>query len=339
MTAAALTDQFGRPIRDLRISVTDRCNFRCTYCMPRDVFGAGHQFLPRSELLSYEEIARVARIFARLGVSKIRVTGGEPLVRHNLESLIQPLAEIPGISDLGLTTNGMLLTPDRAGTLWTAGLKRITISLDALDDKVFAAINGMEKHVQPVLDAIDNAQQAGFSPLKLNMVVIKGVNEQEILPLLAYSREKRVILRFIEFMDVGNSNEWDAKQVFDARQILDLIATEHDIEPLEQNYRGEVARRWKFTEGGGEFGLITSVTQPFCGECSRIRLSAEGKLYTCLFASDGFDLRAPLRAGAGDEELQHMIEALWRQRSDRYSELRGQQSGQQGKIEMSYIGG
>lgn len=335
----AVTDRFNRPIHDLRVSVTDRCNFRCVYCMPREVFDKQYRFLPRAELLSFEEIERVVRAFVSHGVVKIRLTGGEPLVRSDLEVLVEKIARIPGIQDISLTTNASLLTAARACSLKQAGLQRINVSLDALDDTTFRRINDVNVSVQQVLDGIDAAASAGIGNIKINMVVKKGLNDHEILPMAKFFHNTGHILRFIEFMDVGNSNAWDLSSVVTARQIADTIAAELPIEPLNPNYRGEVAKRWAYQDGGGEIGIISSVSEPFCGACSRARLSAVGSIYTCLFASDGHDLRALLRAGVDDEQLRRHIAGLWRMREDRYSETRTQVSVLRPKVEMSYIGG
>ncbi len=333
-------DTLGRPLRDLRISVVDRCNFRCAYCMPRELFGANHAFLPRASLLSYEEITRLATLFARLGVSKLRLTGGEPLVRKDLEVLIAELAEVPGIDDISLTTNGSLLSEKKANALAEAGLKRITVSLDALDDATFKAINDVGFPVARVLAGIDNAAAAGMAPVKVNMVVKRGMNDGEIEAMAGHFRGTGHILRFIEFMDVGNSNGWKMDEVVSAREILARIDARWPLERVPPNYPGEVARRWRYKDGGGEIGLIASITQPFCGSCTRARLSAEGQLYTCLFATGGTDLRQLLRDGADDDEILGRIAAVWHGRADRYSELRTQNTPGAGKkIEMSYIGG
>jgi len=332
-------DKLGRGIRDLRISVTDRCNFRCVYCMPKELFGSDHAFLPRAELLNFEEIERVASAFAGLGVKKLRLTGGEPLVRKELETLISQLAVIPGIEDVSLTTNGALLTAEKARALKDAGLKRLTISLDAVTDEVFSAINDVKFPVKRVLGAVDNAIAAGLDPVKVNMVVAKGMNEDEILPMVRQFKGTGVILRFIEFMDVGNTNGWKLDRVVSAREIVETISSEFPIEPINANYAGEVASRWKFADGSGEVGVISSVTKPFCSSCTRARLSAEGSIYTCLFASEGTDLRALLRSGATDEQLVAAITGVWTAREDRYSELRSDATVDLPKVEMSYIGG
>lgn len=336
-------DTLGRPLRDLRISVTDRCNFRCTYCMPKEVFGASHQFLSRKEVLSFEEIERIARAFAQHGVKKLRLTGGEPLVRRDLEVLIEKLAAIEGIEDISLTSNGSVLSEAKARSLRNAGLKRITISLDALDDATFKAVNDVGFPVARVLAAIDNAAIAGLAPVKVNMVVKKGVNDKDILPMARYFHGSGHILRLIEYMDVGASNGWRLDEVVSVKEIADIINSELPIVPADPNYRGEVAKRWRYLDGGGEIGIISSVTQPFCGSCSRARLSAEGQIYTCLFATQGFDLRAKLRAGMNDAQLCEWVGQLWRRREDRYSEIRTFETHKlpvrSQKIEMSYIGG
>jgi cyclic pyranopterin phosphate synthase len=330
-------DTRRRPLRDLRISVTDRCNFRCTYCMPKEVYGRDWQFLPREALLSYEEIERLARVFATLGVHKLRLTGGEPLVRRHLDRLVRMLEPIPGV-ELALTTNGSLL-PAQARALRDAGLDRITVSLDSLDDDVFRAMNDVDFPVARVLAGLEAAQAAGFERVKLNMVVRRGVNEDSILPMARFAREAGHVLRFIEYMDVGHTNGWRLDEVVPAAEIVRLLDAEWPLEPVDANYRGEVAKRYRYRDGGGEVGLIASVTQPFCGDCTRARLSADGKLYTCLFAVRGHDLRAVLRGGASDEELSEAVASLWRMRTDRYSELRTAATSALPKVEMSYIGG
>lgn len=333
-------DALGRALRDLRISVTDRCNFRCTYCMPRALFGSDHAFLPRTSLLSFEEIARLAGLFARLGVNKLRLTGGEPLVRRDLEQLVERLARIDGIRDISLTSNGSLLSAAKARRLAEAGLRRITISLDALDDASFQAINDVRFPVAKVLAAIDHAAAAGLTPVKVNMVVKRGLNDHAIEAMAEQFRGSGHVLRFIEFMDVGNTNGWRMDEVVPAREIQARINARWPIEPIAANYPGEVARRWRYCDGAGEIGFIASVTQPFCGNCTRARLSAEGTLYTCLFAAGGVDLRALLRAGADDEAILERLAATWQTRRDRYSESRSRTtSGLGQKIEMSYIGG
>ena len=330
-------DTLDRPIRDLRISVTDRCNFRCTYCMPKTVFGRDYEFMPREELLSFEEIARVAALFARLGVEKIRLTGGEPLLRRDVETLVGLLAAIPGL-ELTLTTNGSLLAR-KAPALAAAGLRRVTVSLDSLDDAVFRAMNDVDFPVERVLEGIEAAASAGLAPVKVNMVVKRGVNDESILPMARYFHGTGHILRFIEFMDVGATNGWRLDDVVPAVEIVERIDAALPIEPAEANYQGEVARRWRYRDGGGEIGVIASVTQPFCSDCTRARISAEGKLYTCLFAARGHDLRALIRGGASDDELLAALERVWTARSDRYSELRSRATTDLPRIEMSYIGG
>jgi len=337
-------DQFDRPMRDLRISVTDRCNFRCTYCMPKEVFNSKYQFLPRTDLLSFEEITRLAGLFAAQGVRKLRLTGGEPLLRKNLDVLVTELAKIDGIEDIALTTNASILTLARAEQLREAGLDRITVSLDAIDEQRFRQMNDMDVSVEKVLQGIDNAERAGFDNIKVNMVVQKGVNEEEIVPMARYFKDSKQILRFIEFMDVGTTNGWNLEQVVSGQEIVEKISEHFELESLEPNYRGEVAKRWRYADGGNEFGLITSVTEAFCGDCSRIRLSAKGSVYSCLFATRGTDLRHLLRGGANDEVVNEVITDMWKVRNDRYSEIRG--AGESvseehvlEKVEMSYIGG
>jgi cyclic pyranopterin phosphate synthase len=332
-----LTDTLKRPLRDLRISVTDRCNFRCVYCMPKEVFGPGYQFLHRDQILTFEEITRLARVFVDHGVRKIRLTGGEPLVRRDLPLLVGMLAEIPNL-DLTLTTNGALL-PKYARSLKDAGLKRVTVSLDSLDDETFKAMNDVDFPVARVLEGMDAAAAVGLGPLKVNMVVKRGVNDSSILPMARFFREKGYILRFIEFMDVGHTNGWRMDDVVPAAEIIKTISAEMPLEPIEPNYRGEVAERWRYKDGSGEFGVIASVTQAFCGTCTRTRLSAEGKLYTCLFAIKGHDFRALLREGASDAEISQAIAKVWSKRADRYSEIRSDNTASLPKVEMSHIGG
>ena len=328
-------DVLGRPLRDLRISVTDRCNFRCVYCMPKEIFGRDYEFLPRAQLLDYEEIERLARAFVANGVRKIRITGGEPLVRRHVERLVEMLSALD--VDLTLTTNGTLL-PQKAQALADAGLRRVTVSLDALDDETFRAMNDMDVPVQRVLDGIDAAAAAGL-PVKVNAVVKRGLNEHGIVELARHFRGTGHVLRFIEYMDVGHTNGWRLDDVVSAEEILTRIVDEFPLEPIEPSYRGEVAKRWRYLDGQGEIGVIASVTQPFCGDCTRARLSAEGQLYTCLFAVRGHDLRALVRSAAGDAELKAAIAAVWTRRTDRYSELRTAKTADLPKIEMSYIGG
>ena len=332
-----ITDQFNRPVHDLRISVTDRCNFRCSYCMPIDMFGHDHQFLGREELLNFEEINRLTRIFVKHGVNKVRLTGGEPLLRRELEKLIEMLASITNIN-LTLTTNGSFLT-SKAQQLKEAGLERITISLDSLDEAIFATMNDVEFPVTKVLDGISAAESAGLIPIKINMVVKRGVNDTSILPMAQYFRERGHILRFIEYMDVGSTNGWRLDEVVPAAEILKIVDAELPLEPMEPNYRGEVAKRWRYKDGSGEIGVVASVTQPFCGDCARARLSADGILYTCLFASAGHNLRGLLRGGSSDEEMSLLLSTIWKARTDRYSEIRLSNTTDLPKIEMSYIGG
>jgi GTP 3',8-cyclase len=328
-------DTLGRPLRDLRISVTDRCNFRCTYCMPKEVFGRDYRFLDRKELLTFEEIARLAQVFVGLGTRKLRITGGEPLVRRDLERLVEQLATLD--VDLTLTTNGSLL-PAKAQPLADAGLRRVTVSLDALDDATFRALNDVDFPVDRVLEGIDAAVAAGL-PVKVNAVLKRGVNEGQIVPMAAFFKERGQTLRFIEYMDVGHTNGWRLDDVVPARDIVAALDEAFGIEPVEPSYRGEVAQRWRYRDGSGEVGVIASVTQPFCGNCTRTRLSAEGRLFTCLFAVRGTDLRALVRSGASDEELAAAITGIWSARTDRYSELRSAATAGLPKVEMSYIGG
>lgn len=333
----ALHDRLGRPVRDLRISITDRCNFRCVYCMPKTVFGRDYPFLPRADLLSFEEIVRIARRFAASGVSKIRLTGGEPLLRHGVENLIEQLAAIPDL-ELALTTNGSLLA-QKAATLRNAGLHRVTVSLDALDDTVFRQMNDVDYPVAKVLEGIEAAAAAGLSPVKINVAVKRGLNDGEILPLARHFRHSGHILRFIEYMDVGSSNGWKLDEVMPSAEVLRVIGNEFPLEPIDPNYPGEVAERWRYRDGAGEIGAISSVTRAFCNACTRMRLSTEGKLYTCLFADTGFDLRGLLRDGADDARIDAAIARLWQERGDRYSQLRLEATPGLRKIEMSYIGG
>jgi GTP 3',8-cyclase len=331
-----LTDTLGRPLRDLRISVTDRCNFRCVYCMPKEVFGRDYRFLPRRELLTFEEIERAARVFVDLGVQKLRLTGGEPLLRRDLEVLIARLAAL-GDLDLTLTTNAALLA-QKAQALADAGLTRVTVSLDSLDDEVFRAMNDVDFPVARVLGGIDAAAEAGL-PVKVNVVVKRGLNEGSVVDIARRFRETGHAVRFIEYMDVGASNGWRLDDVVPAAEIVATIGAEFPLEPIDAAYRGEVAQRYRYLDGAGEIGVIASVTQPFCGDCTRARLSADGKLYTCLFAIRGHDIRAILRSGAPDGELDSAIRAVWERRTDRYSELRTAETSSLRKVEMSYIGG
>jgi cyclic pyranopterin phosphate synthase len=342
-----LADSLARPLRDLRISVTDRCNFRCVYCMPKEVFDKDYAFLPHSALLSFEEITRVASLFVAHGVEKIRLTGGEPLLRKNLENLVAMLRSLKTPDgrelDLTLTTNGSLLAR-KAQALKDAGLNRVTVSLDALDDATFRRMNDVDFSVADVLRGIDAAHQAGLGPVKVNMVVKGGMNDQEIVPMARHFKGTPTILRFIEYMDVGASNGWKMDEVIPSAEVVRRISEAMPLEAIDANYTGETAARWRYRDGGGEVGMISSVTQAFCHDCSRARLSTEGKLYTCLFATSGHDLRALLRAGHSDEELSTAIAHVWRARADRYSELRtastdGLPQASRKKVEMSYIGG
>lgn len=335
--AMPLLDTLNRPLRDLRISVTDRCNFRCVYCMPKEIFGPEYQFLPRDKVLTFEEITRLARLFASVGVKKIRLTGGEPLVRKDLPELVAMLSHIPDM-ELTMTTNGSLL-PRFASQLKKAGLKRLTVSLDSLDNEIFKAMNDVDFPVEKVLEGMDAAKAAGLEPIKVNMVVKRGVNEQSILPMARFFREKGFILRFIEYMDVGQTNGWRTNDVVSAKEIISMLNTEMPLEPADPNYRGEVAERWRYKDGSGEVGVIASVTQAFCRDCNRSRLSAEGQLYTCLFAVKGHDFRDLLRNGASDADILQKIETVWGKRADRYSEIRSENTIPLPKVEMSHIGG
>lgn len=331
-------DALQRPLRDLRISVTDRCNFRCTYCMPKDVFGPDYAFLQRDEVLSYEEITRLARIFVGHGVEKIRLTGGEPLVRRDLHLLVAQLRDVPGLKDLTLTTNGSLLKA-QAQRLKDAGLERITVSLDSLDEDIFKAMNDVGVPVATVLAGIEAAARAGLKPIKINAVVKKGINDHTVVDLARHFKGSGHIVRFIEFMDVGATNGWRLDNVVTGQEIVDLINAELPIEPVEANYRGEVARRWRYTDGSGEVGVITSISEPFCGDCTRARLSPEGSLYTCLFGDHGHDFRGLLRGGKSDDEIAAFLGSVWQIRNDRYSEIRSEDTIGLSKVEMSRIGG
>ena len=341
-----VVDKLGRSLRDLRISVTDRCNFRCPYCMPAEIYGERYEFLKREALLTFEEIERLARIFTRLGVTKIRITGGEPLVRAELPVLIAKLRGITEVTDLAMTTNGFLLRR-YANELRDAGLDRITVSMDSLQDDVFKAMSGRNYGPDKVLDGISAAHNAGFAPLKINVVVQKGINDHTILETAEYFRETGDIVRFIEFMDVGNLNSWDRSQVVSGRDIVDMISSEYPLEPTNPNYVGEVATRYRYADGNGEIGIIASVSQPFCGDCTRARLTTDGHLVTCLFATGGVDLKTPMRDGASDDELLEMVERVWSQRRDRYSEIRSAitmssiatSATSREKIEMFRLGG
>jgi len=336
-------DRLARPLRDLRISVTDRCNLRCVYCMPKPVFGKDFRFIPHSEMLSFEEISRLASIFVGMGVEKIRLTGGEPLLRRHVENLVALLASLKTPDgadvDLTLTTNGSLLAK-KAQALYDAGLKRITVSLDALDDAVFRRMNDMDFPVADVLSGIEAAERAGFAPIKVNVVVKKGVNDREILPIARHFRHTAVIPRFIEYMDVGTSNGWGFHDIIPADEVIRMIDAEMPLESVEPNYPGETASRWRYCDGSGEIGVIASVTKAFCGDCTRIRLSTVGKLYPCLFATEGFDLKTRLRDGRQNEQIAHMLALYWQNRENRYSEQRRDNPVPAGnKVEMSYIGG
>ena len=336
--ADAAKDGFGRPLRDLRISVTDRCNFRCPYCMPSEVFGESYEFLPKPEILTFEEIERLARVFVNLGVAKIRITGGEPLLRRELDQLISRLKRIEGVEDLTLTTNAYLLS-QMAESLRNAGLDRITVSLDSLNNTVFKQMNGRDYGVAQVLQGITGAEKSGFAPIKINAVVQRGVNDHTVLDLARHFHGTGHILRFIEYMDVGTRNKWEHAEVVPGAEIVNTINQALPLVSSEPNYVGEVAKRYRYADGGGEIGVITSVTQPFCGECSRARLSTDGRMFTCLFAEEGLDLRGPMREGAGDDDLRDYIHQNWLQRTDRYSELRSEGSGSARKVEMYQIGG
>ncbi len=336
-----LTDKFGRPMRDLRISVTDRCNFRCPYCMPAEIYGEAYEFLPRADILTFEELTRLVGFFAELGIEKLRVTGGEPLLRNDLPKLLDMLNAIEGIDDLTLTTNGYLLS-QFAQQLKDAGLDRITISLDSLDDEVFKAMNGRGFTTERVLRAIETSSEVGLSPIKINCVVQKGVNDHTIVDLARHFQGTGHIVRYIEYMDVGNRNGWRSEHVVPADEIIARIDAEMPLEPTESNYQGEVATRYRYKDGSGEIGIIASVTKPFCGNCTRVRLSTDGKIFTCLFAGEGLSLMDPMRAGATDDDLRGLITGIWTVRSDRYSEERAANPTEQvapRKIEMYQIGG
>ncbi len=343
-TDRELIDTLARPLHDLRISVTDRCNFRCTYCMPEEIFGEKYKFLPRAEILSFEEIERLVGIFTGLGARKLRITGGEPLLRVDLPDLLARIAQVPGVEDLALTTNATLL-PRQAAALAEAGLRRVTISLDSLDEDVFSQMNGGKLSVARVLEGVEAAERAGLGPIKINTVVQKGVNDHTLVELARHFKGTGHIVRFIEYMDVGTRNAWDMNQVLPAAEIVERIGAELPLAPAEPNYRGEVAKRWRYQDGQGEIGVIASVTQPFCGDCTRARLTTEGQLVTCLFAEKGVDLRTPLRNGSSDAEIRDLIVATWRKRSDRYSDERQELLQIEGvkpsrrRIEMYQVGG
>lgn len=331
-------DRRQRPVRDLRISITDRCNFRCTYCMPKSIFDREYEFLARELLLDFEELTRTARLFAGLGSRKLRITGGEPLLRRGVEELIAMLATVEGIDDLTLTTNGSLLER-KAEALADAGLDRVTVSLDSLDEATFQAMNDVSFPVAKVLEGIAAAADAGLGPVKINTVVKRGVNDDGVVDMAEQFRGTGHVVRFIEFMDVGTTNGWRLTDVVSAREIVNVISERWPLEPVDADYRGEVASRYRYADGAGEIGVISSVTAPFCSDCTRARLSAEGKIYTCLFASDGFDLREMFRNGADDDEVLAALTDLWSERDDRYSEIRSEATLPMPKVEMSYIGG
>ena len=339
----SLTDKFGRRVRDLRISVTDRCNFRCPYCMPAEVYGEKYEFLPRPHILSFEEIERLTRLFVRIGVSKVRITGGEPLVRANLPDLVSKLCVIDGINDVALTTNGYLLE-NNAQQLKDAGLNRLTVSLDSIDPDVFKEMSGRPQGPTNTLAGIKTAASLGFKQIKINVVVQRGVNEHTLVDTARYFKGTGAIVRFIEFMDVGTKNGWELSQVFTSDEVIHTVNAEFPLEPIEPNYKGEVASRYRYVDGSGEIGVISSVSKPFCGDCTRARLSTDGKLITCLFASGGTDLKTPMRSGATDAELAAIINKVWTGRNDRYSELRSndtefENDSDDSKVEMYYIGG
>ena len=331
-------DTFSRPLKDLRISVTDRCNFRCVYCMPKEVFGPDYVYLNRSEMLTYEEITRFTRLLVQLGITKVRITGGEPLLRKDIDHLVEMLALIPDL-DLTLTTNGALLTKEKSVALKSAGLQRVTVSLDSLNDDIFVSLNDVKFSVDEVINGINNGASAGLHPIKINMVVMRSVNLSSVIPMAKYFRDSGHILRFIEYMDVGDSNGWRLDEVVPSSEIVELIGAQLPLEPIAPNYSGEVASRWRYVDGSGEIGLISSVSQPFCGDCSRLRLSARGELFTCLFASSGHDVRSLLKSNASDKTIVDAVASIWRNRDDRYSELRSKQSQRVSRVEMSYIGG
>ena len=338
MSTNPILDSLQRPLHDLRISVTDRCTFRCTYCMPKEVFGRDYVFLSREQLLTFEEITRLTRVFVGLGVEKVRLTGGEPMLRRDFEKLVAMLSGIEGLNDIAMTTNGSLLTPERARALKAAGLKRVTVSLDSLDDARFRSMNDVDFPVQKVLDAID-AAAAVLAPVKVDMVVKRDETDQDIIDMAGHFRGSGHILRFIEYMDVGTTNGWRMQDVVSAKEILERINAVWPVEPVDPNYFGEVAERYRYVDGQGEIGIIASVTIPFCAACTRARLSADGELYTCLFGTRGHDLRSLLRSGKTDEEVAEAVRSIWGQRSDRYSEIRSQDTISLQKVEMSRIGG
>lgn len=331
-------DTFERPLRDLRISVTDRCNFRCTYCMPAEIFHERFKFLPHDKILSFEEITRLTRLITDMGAVKLRLTGGEPLVRQDIDTLIAMLAQIDGVEDIAMTTNAYLL-PKFAQSIKDAGLQRLTISLDSLDEAVFHAMNGQRASVTKVLEGIDAAKAVGFEKMKINCVVQRGVNDHTIVDMARWAREEGHIMRFIEYMDVGTMNGWKLDEVVSAKEIVETIDAAFPLEKRKRNYASETALRWQYADGLGEIGVIASVTMPFCGNCSRMRLSPEGQIFTCLFATEGVDLKAPLREGASDAELSEIVAGVWQRRDDRYSEMRSSATKGRDKVEMYYIGG
>jgi GTP 3',8-cyclase len=338
MIQEPVLDTMQRAIRDLRISVTDKCNFRCTYCMPKGIFGKDFNFLPQEELLTFEEITRLIKIFTELGTEKIRLTGGEPLMRKNVDQLVEMISKIDGLNDIAMTTNGSFPI-ENIKKMKKAGLHRFSVSLDSLDDETFKKMNDVDFPVGKVLKWIKLCEAAGMSPVKINMVVKRGVNDDSILPMAKYFNQSGTILRFIEYMDVGTSNGWRLDDVVSAKEIIKIISKDLAIEPVDANYKGEVAARWRYKESGNEIGIITSVTQPFCSTCTRIRLSANGALYTCLFAAQGHDLKGPMRAGKSNEEIKQQIIQIWQKRADRYSDLRSSQTQNTNRVEMSFIGG
>jgi len=338
MNMVPILDKFRRPLRDLRVSVTDRCNFRCPYCMPAEIYGERYQFLPRNDLLTFEEITRIVNITVGLGVKKVRITGGEPLVRQDVEKLVSMISRINGVEDLAMTTNAYLLS-GMAQTLKDAGLHRITVSMDSVDDDVFQRMNGRGFGTAKVMNGIDSAKRAGFNPIKINAVVQKGINDHTLVDLAKWCRDNGHIPRFIEYMDVGTLNEWKLDEVLPANEIVRIIGEELPVEQLDPAYVGEVARRYRYLDDKGEFGVISSVTQPFCGDCTRVRLSPEGRIVTCLFAETGTDLREPMRNGATDEQVSDIIQGTWRVREDRYSEERTTMNEPRSKVEMYHIGG
>ena len=338
MNTVPILDKFQRPLRDLRVSVTDRCNFRCPYCMPAEIYGERYQFLPRNDLLTFEEITRIVNITVGLGVKKVRITGGEPLVRQDVEKLVSMISRINGVEDLAMTTNAYLLS-GMAQTLKDAGLHRITVSMDSVDDDVFQRMNGRGFGTAKVMNGIDSAKRAGFNPIKINAVVQKGINDHTLVDLAKWCRDNGHIPRFIEYMDVGTLNEWKLDEVLPASEIVRIIGEELPVEQLDPAYVGEVARRYRYLDDKGEFGVISSVTQPFCGDCTRLRLSPEGRIVTCLFAETGTDLREPMRNGATDEQVSDIIQGTWRVREDRYSEERTTMNEPRRKVEMYHIGG